>query len=93
MPTWSAKNDLQRGGFSHFMKTHLRTLGQYRVEEGLTVLNDSGEIDRRVKEILALAKDYDVVVSTGHLSPEEAVALGAGSQENGLEKVDLRTPG
>lgn len=63
MLTWSAKNEFQRGGFSHFMRTYLCTFSQFEPSDGLTVFNSSGEIDGRVKEILALARDYDVSVS------------------------------
>jgi len=87
MPTWSAKNDIQRGGFSRVMKKWLPTLNQIEPEDGLTVFNDSGEIDRKVKDILALAKDYDVAVSTGHLSPEEVLAIGREAKKMGLKKL------
>lgn len=92
MPTWSAKNDLQRGGFSHFMKTHLPTLTRYEVADGLTVFDDSGEMNWRVREIMALAKEYDVAVSTGHLSPEEGVALGREAKKIGLKKLIFGHP-
>ncbi len=92
MPTWSAKNDLQRGGFSHFMKTHLASLKRYEAADGLTVFNDSGEIDWKVKEILALAKEYDVAVSTGHLSPEEGVALAREAKKMGFKKMVFGHP-
>jgi hypothetical protein len=92
MPTWSAKNDLQRGGFSHFMKRHLSTLNKFGDENGLVVFNNSGEIDWKVKEILALAKDYDVAVSTGHLSPEEGIALAREAKEIGLKKLIFGHP-
>jgi len=87
MPTWSSKNDIQRGGFSRLMKGWLSTLNQIELKDGLTVFNDSGEIDQKVKEILALAKEYDVAVSTGHLSPEEALALGREAKKMGFKKL------
>jgi hypothetical protein len=87
MPTWSAKNDIQRGGFSRVMKKWLTTLNQIEPRDGLTVFNDSGEIDRKVKDILALAKDYDVAVSTGHLSPEEGLAVAREAKKMGLKKL------
>lgn len=98
MPTWSAKNDIQRGGFSRLMKDWLTTINQIEPEDGLTVFNDAGEIDRKVKEILAMAKDYDVAVFTGHLSPEEVLAVGREAKKMGLKKLifchpDSRTVG
>ena len=87
MPTWSAKNDIQRGGFSRLMKGWLTTINQIQPQDGLTVFNDSGEIDRKVKEILALAKEYDVAVSTGHLSSEEGLAIAREAQKMGFKKL------
>jgi hypothetical protein len=87
MPTWSARNDIQRGGFSRLMKGWLTTINQIEPEDGLTVFDDSGKIDRKVKEVLALAKDYDVAVSTGHLSPEEGLAIGREAQKMGFKKL------
>jgi hypothetical protein len=87
MPTWSAKNDIQREGFSRILKKWLSTMNQIEPKDGLTVFDGSGQIDRRVKEVLALAKDYDVAVSTGHLSPEEGLAVGREAQKMGLKKL------
>lgn len=93
MPTWSARNDLQRGGFSRLLKPWLSTLNQIEPEtDGLTVFNDSGEIDRKVKEILALAKDYDVAVFTGHISPEEALAIAREAKKMGFKKLLFSHP-
>jgi hypothetical protein len=87
MPTWSARNDIQRGGFSRLMKDWLKTINQMTPEDGLTIFNASGEVDGRVKEVLALLKEYDVAVFTGHLSPEECIALGKECQKIGLKKL------
>jgi len=87
MPTWSAKNDIQREGFSRILKKWLSTMNQIEPKDGLTVFDSSGKIDRRVQEVLALAKDYDVAVSTGHLSPEEGLAIGREAKKMGLKKL------
>ena len=92
MPTYSARNDLQRGGFSGYVKKLLPTFSRADAKDGLTVFNDSGEIDQKVKEILALARDYDVAVSTGHLSPEEGLAIGREAQKLGLRKIIFGHP-
>ena len=91
-PTWSARNDIQRGGFSHFMRTWLSTFKEVTPNDGLTVFESPGRVDRRVKEILSLAKENDVPVSTGHLSPEEALALGREARDIGLKKLIFTHP-
>lgn len=92
MPTWSAKNDLQVGGASNVMKKYLTTLDRFELAHGLTIFEDSGKIDERVKEILALAKDHDVVVFTGHQTPEEVIALGHTANEIGFKKLVFGHP-
>jgi len=92
MPTWSARNDLQRGGASNIIKKYLPTLKGFEPAHGLTIFTDSGEVDGRVKEILALAKDYDVAVFTGHQSPEEVIALGRAANGMGFKKLVFGHP-
>jgi hypothetical protein len=91
-PTWSAKNDIQRGGFSRLMKAWLPTLNRITPEHGLSVFDSSGEIDQNVKEILALAKDYDVAVFTGHISPQESLAVAREAKKMGLKKLLFTHP-
>jgi hypothetical protein len=92
LPTWSARNDLQRGGFSRLMKPWLPTLNRMKPEEGLSVFNSSGELDQNVKEILALAKDYDVAIFTGHISPQESLAVAREAKKMGFKKLLLSHP-
>jgi len=92
LPTWSARNDLQRGGFSRLMKPWLPTLNRIKPEEGLSVFNSSGEIDQNVKEILGLAKDYDVAIFTGHISPQESLAVAREAKKMGFKKLLLSHP-
>jgi hypothetical protein len=92
LPTWSARNDLQRGGFSRLMKPWLPTLNRMKPEEGLSVFNSSGELDQNVKEVLALAKDYDVAIFTGHISPQESLAVAREAKKMGFKKLLLSHP-
>jgi len=87
MPTWSSRNDIKREGFSHLMKAWLPSINKMTPEDGLTIFDDASNVIPRVKEILALAKDYDVAVSTGHLSPEEGLALACECQKIGFKKL------
>jgi hypothetical protein len=92
LPTWSARNDLQRGGFSRLMKPWLPTLNRMKPEEGLSVFDSSGEIDQNVKEVLALAKDYDIAIFTGHISPQESLAVAREAKKMGFKKLLMSHP-
>ena len=92
MPTWTAMNDLKRNGMSRFMRGYLKTLDKMKPEEGITVLDSSGHLVTPVKEILHLAKEKDLVVSTGHLSPEESLSLARFCKEIGFTKLIFGHP-
>lgn len=92
MPTWSARNDFERNGFSNSMKTYLPTLNKFKVAESLTVFDGSGEINEEVKEIFALARNYDVAIFTGHLSPKETLALCREAKKIGFKKLIFGHP-
>ena len=91
-PTWSAGNDLRKNAFSRFMKDRLPTLNRLGPDAGLSVFNDLGDLDRNVKEILALARDHDVAVFTGHISPEESLAVAREAKNMGFEKLLITHP-
>lgn len=43
--------------------------------EGQTVLDSNGKLKAEVKEIFQIAKEFDIVLASGHLSPKEVFAL------------------
>lgn len=92
MPTWSARHDLEVGGASNILKKFLTTLNSFDPANGLTVFDDSGEIKENVREILALAKDYDVAVFTGHQSPEEVLVIAREAKRMGIKKLVFGHP-
>ncbi len=56
--------------------------------EGITLL-ENGKLKPVVKEILNIIKDFDVVLGTGHISPEEHFALVDEAIKTGIKKVVL----
>lgn len=75
MPTWSAGNDLGRGGFSSHMKSYLPTTTSMTPEKGIWLLDENGNLLNEVKEVLDIARQYGMVIGTGHVSPRESLAL------------------
>lgn len=80
MPTWTARNDIERGGAS----AHIVAPALPHAEAGdfpaLSVFGANGELLSEVLETLAIAEAYGMVVFSGHLSPAESLALA----ESGL---------
>ncbi|MEA4846956.1 MAG: DUF6282 family protein [Clostridiaceae bacterium] len=92
LPTWSARNDIERGGFSKIMKGILPTANKLTPEDGLYLLDENGALLNDVKEVIALAKDYDVAVFTGHISPKESMAVAHAAKDIGFTKLLLTHP-
>jgi len=55
--------------------------------EGITILDEQGEILPVVLEILSLVADADIGVETGHLSPKESKALVEAAKEAGVRRI------
>ncbi len=51
------------------------------------ILDSNGVLKSEAKEILHIAKDFDIVLATGHISPKETFALAEESQKIGFTKL------
>lgn len=77
MPTQSAKN--------HLAKNHQDT------EKGVDVIKD-GHIVPELKDVFRLIKDHDVVLGTGHLSPDECFRVVEAARDAGIKKIVVTHP-
>jgi len=77
MPTWSSKNDLSKSQFYlSRMKAYLSVLSQVvpGPEAGLEIL-EGGKLKPIVKEIVRIARGHRMIISSGHISIQESLAL------------------
>ncbi|MHB1416602.1 MAG: DUF6282 family protein [Chloroflexota bacterium] len=65
---------------------------QHGVEGGLTVFDDEGQLLPQVKEIVDLIGKANVVLATGHISPEETAAVVELARDVGLRKIVITHP-
>jgi hypothetical protein len=90
MPTVDANYHAQKYG---------RT-GKYSVQEldskgsaiGISILNENGSVIDELLEILDLISEYNAVLGTSHLSPEEIIKLVDTAKERKVEKICLTHP-
>ncbi|MSQ33399.1 MAG: cytosolic protein [Dehalococcoidia bacterium] len=54
---------------------------------GVSLFDGEGRLRAEVGEIIALAKGYDLVLATGHISAEETYALIEAAQREGLRRL------
>jgi len=77
MPTLSSANS--RGKIARHLKLELKG-------EGISILDDKGKLLPEVKEILEIAKAYNMIIANGHISPHETFKMIDFAQEIGLSK-------
>lgn len=75
MPTWSAENDLRNGGFGAYMKRYLPSAAGLVPEQGISLLKRGFSLRPEVCEVLEVAREHNLIIATGHISPRESLAL------------------
>ena len=89
MPTFTAKNHIEANakakGFPHTQKTLLEP-------EPLTVLDANGTLIDKVKPILDLIAEHDVVLSGGHLHITEIFPLFEEAKKRGVKRLLVNHP-
>ncbi len=80
-PTWNSVYHLSR-----HVSESLIPVGT-RGRPGLTVLDDNGRLVPEMQEILEIVKVNDMVIATGHLSPQEHLVLVAEAHHRGIERI------
>jgi hypothetical protein len=91
MPTWGARNDHERHGFGRRLSAAFDQFDGGRLAR-LTVTGDDGRLNDQAHEILRLAKHYDVMLSTGHVSWQESLAIAHEANSIGFERLVFGHP-
>ncbi len=60
--------------------------------EGITVLDGAGALRPQVWDILEQIRDADIAIGTGHLAPEESLALLRAARDLGLRRILVTHP-
>ncbi|MFH1484729.1 MAG: DUF6282 family protein [Chloroflexota bacterium] len=60
--------------------------------KGISLIDGSGKLVPEMKDIFGLVKQYDMILGTGHTSPEEKFAVVDGARAAGLEKIVVTHP-
>ncbi len=80
LPTWSARNDVERKGFSHRLKSYYKNHTQLE-NPNYYFLDDKGKLIPRGYEILEACKAYDLTLGMGHVSWQESLAFIEAARE------------
>jgi hypothetical protein len=86
MPTWSSKNDLSKSQFFlSRMKKYVKAIEAAvpGPEVGVEII-EGGKLKPVVKDIIDIAKNHGMVISSGHLSVQESLVLVEACQKQGV---------
>ncbi|MCX8191909.1 MAG: DUF6282 family protein, partial [Nitrososphaerales archaeon] len=84
MPTNHSKHHINYFKMANYPQ--LRRLKRQMIDEGLTILDDKGEILPQVKSIVDIIAENDICLATGHLSYEEVVKLLDQAIKSGVKR-------
>lgn len=82
MPTFSSTNSINM----------MRALGLPMEGEGISLLDKTGKLVPEMDRILKLIKNFDMVLATGHISPQETFVLLNEAQKAGIKKMVVTHP-
>jgi hypothetical protein len=80
LPTWSARNDIARKGFSQ-----MENPGYY-------FLDDEGKLSGQGREIIECCKAYGLTLGTGHVSWQESLAFVQAAHDMGFKRIVINHP-
>jgi hypothetical protein len=91
MPTWGARSDREHGGFHKRLAESFQHFDPARLST-LSIVDDSGALIEPAHEVLRLALERNLMVSTGHISWQESLALAREANRLGFERLVLAHP-
>ncbi len=82
-PTWNSSYHI----LSHSTDPPSRTPVGLRGRPGITILDDGGRLVSEMHEILDIVRANDMVIATGHLSPQEHLVLVEEAHRRGIQRI------
>jgi hypothetical protein len=82
MPTFSSANSINK----------MRALGLPLEGVGISLLDETGKLVPEMERILKLIKKFDMVLATGHISPQETFVLFNEAQKMGIKRMVITHP-
>lgn len=82
LPTWSARNDVERKGFSNRIKSYYKSHAQLENPQ-YYFLDDKGKLVPRGREIIECCKAHSLTLGMGHVSWQESLAFIEAARDMG----------
>jgi hypothetical protein len=89
LPTWSARNDVERKGFSSRLKSYYQSHAKLE-NPNYYFLDDKGKLITRGFEIIEACKAHDLTLGMGHVSWQESMRLAIWAIATGSSSTTCR---
>ena len=86
LPTWSARNDVERKGFSSRIKSYYKNHAQLE-NPNYYFLDDRGKLVQRGREIIECCKAHNLTLGMGPVSWPESLAFIEAARETGYHRI------
>ena len=86
LPTWSARNDVERKGFSNRIKSYYENHAQLE-NPNYYFLGEKGKLIPRGREIIECCKVHDLTLGMGHVSWQESLAFIEAARDMGFNRI------
>jgi hypothetical protein len=86
LPTWSARNDVERKGFSNRIKSYYENHAQLE-NPNYYFLGETGKLIPRGREIIECCKVHDLTLGMGHVSWQESLAFIEAARDMGFNRI------
>ena len=91
MPTWGSANDRAHGGFHKRLAETFETFDPARLSV-TSIVDTGGALVPAAHEVLRLAHEREMMLSTGHISWQESLALAREAHRIGFERLVMAHP-
>ncbi len=92
LPTVDAAYAIDKADQGHWIGHYVNTSTFGYPRKGLKIIDENGKLKDDVNDILRICKNHDMILGSGHVSPQEALALAEESSRLGYEKLEITHP-
>ncbi len=92
LPTTDAKYAMDKAQEGHWIKHYVNSSTFAYEVERLTVTDESGELKPEARDIIRICKEHDMVLCSGHISPDECIAVLKFAKEIGFTRLEITHP-
>lgn len=92
LPTTDAEYAIKKAREGHWIKAYVDTSSFGKKIEPISILDESGKLKEEAHEILRICKEYDAILASGHISPQECLALAKESRAIGYDRLEITHP-